>query len=32
MPIVVKVVEPDAYQAWVDASQDGDAKLASAQN
>jgi cytochrome c oxidase subunit 2 len=31
MPVVVEVVEADAYQAWVDARQDGDAKLASAQ-
>jgi cytochrome c oxidase subunit 2 len=31
MPIVVEVVEPDAYQAWVDTRRDGDAKLASAQ-
>jgi cytochrome c oxidase subunit 2 len=31
MPVVVEVVEADAYQAWVDARQNGDAKLASAQ-
>lgn len=31
MPIVVEVVEPAAYQAWVDARKDGDAKFASAQ-
>ena len=31
MPVVVEVVEADAYQAWVDARQDGDAQLASAQ-
>ena len=31
MPIVVEVVEPEAYQAWVDSRKDGDAKLASAQ-
>jgi cytochrome c oxidase subunit 2 len=31
MPVVVEVVEPDAYQAWIDARQDGEAKLASAQ-
>ncbi len=31
MPVVVEVVEPDAYQAWVDTRQDGDAKFASAQ-
>jgi len=31
MPIVVEVVEPEAYQAWVDARKDGDAKFASAQ-
>jgi cytochrome c oxidase subunit 2 len=32
MPIVVEVVEADAYQAWVDTRKDGDAQLASAQN
>ncbi len=31
MPIVVEVVEPAAYQAWVDTHEDGEAKLASAQ-
>ncbi len=31
MPIVVEVVEQDAYQAWVDARSDGDAQLARAQ-
>ena len=31
MPVVVEVVEPEAYQAWVDARKDGDAQLASAQ-
>ena len=31
MPVVVEVVEPDAYQAWVETRQDGDTKLASAQ-
>ncbi len=31
MPVVVEVVEPDAYQAWVDTRQDGDTKFASAQ-
>jgi len=31
MPIVVEVVEPEAYQAWVDTRKDGDAKFASAQ-
>jgi len=31
MPIVVEVVEPAAYQAWVDTRKDGEAKLASAQ-
>jgi cytochrome c oxidase subunit 2 len=31
MPIVVEVVEPAAYQAWLDARKDGDAKFASAQ-
>ena len=31
MPVVVKVVEQDAYQAWVDTRKDGDTKLASAQ-
>lgn len=30
MPIVVKVVEPEAYQAWVDSRDESDAKLASA--
>jgi cytochrome c oxidase subunit 2 len=28
MPIVVEVVEPDAYQAWVDTRQDSGAKVA----
>ena len=32
MPIVVEVVERDAYQAWVDSRTGGEAKLASAQN
>jgi len=31
MPVVVEVVEPDAYAAWADARKNGDAKLASAQ-
>jgi len=31
MPVVVEVVEPEAYQAWVDTRKDGDARLASAQ-
>ncbi len=31
MPIVVEVVEPEAYQAWVDTRKEGDAQLASAQ-
>ena len=31
MPIVVEVVEPEAYQAWVDTRKDSDPKLASAQ-
>ena len=31
MPVVVEVVEQDAYQAWVDTRKDGDTKLASAQ-
>ena len=31
MPIVVEVVEQDAYTAWVDARKQGDAQLASAQ-
>ena len=31
MPVVVEVVEPEAYQAWVDTRKDGEAKLASAQ-
>ncbi len=30
MPIVVEVVEPEAFQAWVETHKDGDAKLASA--
>ena len=30
VPVVVEVVEPDAYQAWVDARTGGEAKLASA--
>jgi cytochrome c oxidase subunit 2 len=32
MPIVIEVVEPDAYQAWVDARQDSAAQLASREN
>ena len=31
MPIVVEVVEPEAYQAWVNTRRNGEAKLASAQ-
>ena len=31
MPVVVEVVEQDAYMAWVDASKNGDTKVASAQ-
>jgi cytochrome c oxidase subunit 2 len=31
MPIVVEVVEPDAYQAWVDTRTDGGPKVASTQ-
>ena len=31
MPIVVEVVEPEAYQAWVDTRKDSDPQLASAQ-
>ncbi len=31
MPIVVEVVEPEAYTAWIDSRKDGDAQLASAQ-
>ena len=30
MPVVVKVVEPEAYAAWVDSRDHGEAKLASA--
>jgi len=30
MPVVVEVVEPDAYQAWVDTRKAGDVKVASA--
>ena len=32
MPIVVEVVEPEAFQAWVDSRKGGEAKLASARN
>ncbi len=32
MPIVVEVVEPDAYQAWVDTRKDGDVSVANAAN
>ena len=31
MPVVVEVVEPDAYQAWVETRQSDDTQLASAQ-
>lgn len=31
MPVVVEVVEPEAYQAWIDTRKDDGAKLASAQ-
>jgi len=31
MPIVVEVVEPEAFQAWVETRKNGDAKLASAE-
>ncbi|MBT8103973.1 MAG: cytochrome c oxidase subunit II [Gammaproteobacteria bacterium] len=31
MPIVVEVVAPDAYQAWVDSRQDGTPRVASSQ-
>ena len=31
MPVVVEVVEPEAYQAWVETRRDGDTKLASAE-
>ena len=31
MPIVIDVVEPEAYQAWVDSRSDGEARLAAAQ-
>ena len=30
MPVVVEVVAPDAYQAWVNTRKGGDAQLASA--
>ena len=30
MPVVVEVVEPEAYQAWVDSRKDGEAQIASA--
>jgi len=32
MPIVIEVVEPDAYQAWVDARQNDSARLAQVEN
>ena len=32
MPIVVEVVEPDAFQAWVDTRKDGDVSVANAAN
>jgi cytochrome c oxidase subunit 2 len=32
MPIVIEVVEPDAYQAWVDARQGDSARLAQLEN
>ena len=32
MPIVVEVVEPDAYQAWVDTRKNGDVTVANAAN
>ncbi len=32
MPIVVEVVEPDAYQAWVDTRQNDSARLAQVEN
>jgi cytochrome c oxidase subunit 2 len=32
MPIVVEVVEPDAFQAWLDTQTDGDTRLAQAEN
>ena len=31
MPVVVEVVEPEAYRAWVETRKNGDAKLASAE-
>jgi heme/copper-type cytochrome/quinol oxidase subunit 2 len=31
MPVVVEVVEPEAYSAWVGTRKDGDTKFASAQ-
>ena len=30
--LVVEVVEPDAYQAWVDTRKDGDVSVANAAN
>jgi cytochrome c oxidase subunit 2 len=30
MPVVVEVVEPEAYRAWIDTRTNGEAKLASA--
>jgi len=32
MPIVVEVVEPDAYQAWIDTRQDNGARVAQMEN
>ncbi len=32
MPIVVEVVEPEAYQAWIDTRKDGDVSVASTAN
>jgi heme/copper-type cytochrome/quinol oxidase subunit 2 len=31
MPVVVEVVEPDAFQAWVDTRKDSETKLAQSQ-
>jgi heme/copper-type cytochrome/quinol oxidase subunit 2 len=32
MPIVVEVVEPDAFLAWLDTQTEGSAQLAQAEN
>ena len=32
MPIVVEVVEPDEFQAWVESQQDDDTQVAQVEN